>query len=176
VTAARRRSLRSLPSIDVTLVPFDQASDDLIGRWARSPEELEAWCGRSDFPLDPAVVRGWHVDPDVHPFVLLVDGAPAGYGEVWEDHKEEEAELARVIVDPAARGRGLGQRLTTLLAGEARQLGFADVWLRVLPSNGAALACYARAGFRRATADEEETFNRGQPRDYAWMRLTDSPG
>jgi [ribosomal protein S18]-alanine N-acetyltransferase len=48
---------------------------------------------------------------------------PAGYGDVWADPVEHEAELARIVVDPARRGAGLGRRLVSLLADEARRVG-----------------------------------------------------
>ena len=95
---------------------------------------------------------------------------PIAYGEVWTDSDENEAELARIIVAPEARGRGVGRRLVTLLVAEAERLGFDEIWLRVVPANAPAIASYTNAGFRRAEPDEEERFNRGQPREYVWMR------
>jgi len=54
----------------------------------------------------------WHAEPDVVPFALeLDDGEVVGYGELWEDREEDEAELARLVVDPARRGRGHGRAL-----------------------------------------------------------------
>ena len=161
--------------MDCKLVAFEDAHAEPILRWVQSREELEAWASRTDFPLDVAVFRGWHADPDVHPYALLVDGELAGYGEVWED-REDEAELARIIVAPGLRGRGIGRRLAGLLAREAVVgRGFDEVWLRVLPSNAPAIACYRSAGFARATPEEEAAFNQGQPHAYVWMRLENTP-
>ena len=56
-------------------------------------------------------------------------------------------ELARILVDPALRRRGIGRRLTALLGERARAAGFVDVWLRVVPDNEPALAAYRAAGF-----------------------------
>jgi ribosomal protein S18 acetylase RimI-like enzyme len=100
---------------------------------------------------------------------------PLAYGEIWEDPDEDEAELARLIVDPAQRGRGIGHALATALLAEARRLGGVDVCLRVVPDNEPALRAYAAAGFARATADEDEAFNPGQPAAYVWMRAPDEP-
>jgi ribosomal protein S18 acetylase RimI-like enzyme len=69
------------------------------------------------------------------------------------------------------RGRGLGRTLIAMLAAEARRMGFVDIWVRVVPSNAAALACYRAAGFERTDGTEEAMFNAGQPRVYVWMRL-----
>jgi [ribosomal protein S18]-alanine N-acetyltransferase len=49
-------------------------------------------------------------------------------------------------------------------------MGFRDVWMRVVPWNAPALACYEGAGFVRTTAEEEVRFNRGQPYEYVWLR------
>ena len=103
--------------------------------------------------------------------MLEVDGSAVGYGEVWEDPDEDEAELARLIVDPARRGRGVGRTLAAALLAEARRLGWSDVWLRVVPGNEPAIRAYAAAGFARATSDEERAFNVGQPVAYVWMRV-----
>jgi RimJ/RimL family protein N-acetyltransferase len=139
--------------------------------WARTAEEREAWAGLVELDPDPAVFERWHADPDVHPFELLADGELVGYGEVWEDRGEDEAELARIIVDPEQRGRGLGQTLVVLLVRRAHALGYETVWVRAVPGNTAAIACYAAAGFARASDEEAAAFNQGQPRSYVWMRL-----
>ena len=104
------------------------------------------------------------------PFVLLAGGDVVGYGEIWEDAEEDEAELARLVIDPKRRARGHGRSLTRALAAEAHSRGFRDVWLRVVPENAPARRAYEAAGFVRATARQEEEFNVGQPRTYVWMR------
>ncbi len=153
----------------MSLRAFAAGDAERIAGWAQSPAELEAWCARSDWPLTADVFAGWHARSDVYPHVLADDGQAVAYGEVWHDAEEDEAELARIIVDPARRNEGLGRRLIVLLTGEARQAGFEAVWLRVLPSNAAAQAAYRAAGFTRADAALEAEFNRGQKREYAWM-------
>src|SRR5678809_255129 len=61
-------------------------------------------------------------------WILVADGIPVGYGETWVDDDEREVELARIIVAPPARGRGLGRELTRLLVTEARR-SYPDVVL-----------------------------------------------
>jgi [ribosomal protein S18]-alanine N-acetyltransferase len=156
---------------DAELTAFARGHVDTVLAWVQSPAELEAWVSRTDFPLDPSVFDAWHADPDVHAFVLADEGELRAYGEIWEDREEDEAELARIIVAPRFRGRGIGRRFVTLLAAEAVRRGFGATWVRVLPTNAPAHACYRSAGFHRAGRDEEERFNRGQPRKYVWMRL-----
>ncbi len=108
---------------------------------------------------------------DVSAFVLRRAGEPGAYGELWEDCDVGEVELARIIVAPDLRGRGLGRRFARMLAERAQALRIVDVWLRVVPTNGPAIASYAAAGFQRATAAQEREFSTEQPRAYAWMRF-----
>jgi RimJ/RimL family protein N-acetyltransferase len=153
------------------LRPFDASLASIVVAWASSPREGDRWASVGE-ATEQTMAR-WHAETGVHPFVLVVDGSPRGYGEVWEDPDEDEAELGRVIVDPEVRGRGLGRLLVTLLAERARELGYDQIWVRVVPTNRAATTCYARAGFVRAPRELEAAFNVGQPRRYVWMRLHD---
>lgn len=153
-----------------TLRPHRPADSLQIAAWVESPTELQAWASIDEWPPASALFERWHADPDVHPFVLTDGGETVGYGEVWHDADEHEAELAHIIVDPAARNRGHGRRLTELLAAEAGRAGFDDVYLRVVPANAAAVACYRSAGFQPLAAEQQRLFNEGQPQSYIWMR------
>jgi ribosomal protein S18 acetylase RimI-like enzyme len=141
----------------------------LVSSWAPTREEVRAWCSRDEAPVPPEVVAGWAEQPDVQAYLLVSDGEPVGYGELWVDDEEREVELARIIVDPARRGHGLGRELARLLADAAAPL-YPDVFLRVAPGNEAALACYRAAGFTRLDPDTEAEWNQGQPTPYLWMR------
>jgi ribosomal protein S18 acetylase RimI-like enzyme len=143
--------------------------------WIGSADELEAWASSRDFPPRQGLLREWHRDPEVHPFLLFAGDRVCGYGEVWEDRDENEAELARIVVAPEERSRGVGRQLVRLLTARATAVGFHDVWMRVVPWNAAALASYAAAGFVRASPEEEARFNRGQPYEYVWLRDAKSP-
>jgi ribosomal protein S18 acetylase RimI-like enzyme len=145
----------------LTLAPFAEEHAETVLGWIGSAEEFEAWASRRDFPPCADLLREWHRDPHVHPYVLLAGDRLCGYGEVWEDPGENEAELARIVVTPSERGRGLGRCLVRLLSAQAKAMGFSDIWMRVVPWNVPALRSYYGAGFERATANEEERFNRG---------------
>jgi ribosomal protein S18 acetylase RimI-like enzyme len=125
------------------------------------------WCSRAEHPFPAEVIRGWAAQPDVAAYLLLADGEPVGYGEVWSDEEENEAELARLIVAPAARGRGVGRALTIALVAVA---GYDEVFLRVRPDNAVALATYRGAGFADVAAELQAEWNAPQPRPYAWLR------
>ena len=141
-----------------------------VARWLTSLAEVRLWAGGDPgWPVDVSVFRGWHADPDVNPYVLCEGKKPIGYGEVWIDEPEQEVELARIIVSPARRGYGVGRRLVRLLLQRAASSRLPDAFVRVVPENGVALACYRSAGFSPVSAPEREEFNRGQPVDYLWM-------
>ena len=78
--------------------------------------------------------------------LVLVDGACAGGGGLtWLD--AERAEIKRVWISPAHRGRGLSSTLMTDLEGRARAAGRTRV---VLDTNGVlvqALAVYDHLGY-----------------------------
>lgn len=174
VAGTRSAPLGTVDFLEFLLAPFDTTHAGTLLGWVQSPAELDAWASAGDSELSPALFREWHADPDVHPFLLLGEGRLCGYGEVWEDQAEGEAELARILVAPDERGRGIGRRFVGLLARRALDRGFDEIGLRVLPSNAPALACYRRAGFVRAKPEEEARFNEGQPRSYVWMRFPQS--
>ena len=104
-------------------------------------------------PADAAVAAGW--------------AASAAETRMWCGLAE--VELARIVVAPGRRGRGVGRVLATALAGRAVAHS-PTVVLRVHPSNPDALRCYAGAGFSRVPPAEADEWNQGQPVAYTWLR------
>src|SRR5215510_6337587 len=102
-----------------SLTPFTADRAGLVASWSTSADEADLWCSRAEHPFPAHVVAGWSAAPDVTAYLLMADGEPVAYGEVWSDEEENEAELARLIVAPAARGRGVGRALTTELTTHA---------------------------------------------------------
>ena len=152
------------------LLEFSDAYAREITRWATSIDEVRRWAGSDPgFPVDASVFQLWHADRDVRPYVLCAGDALLGYGEVWIDEAEHEVELGRIIVNPASRGRGVGKRFVRLLLERASLSGFPDAFVRVVPDNHVAIACYRSAGFSLVPESVRERYNRGQPVDYVWM-------
>ena len=156
-----------------TLVPFRPEHGPALTSWVRSVDEATRWASLDHLPTLEDLAR-WHGQPYATPYVLVSGDDVVGYGEVWddgeEDRGEDEAELARLVIAPGHRGRGLGRALTRALADEAWRRGVAEVWLRVVEDNRSARRAYEAAGFVRATPEEEDAFNAGQRRVYVWMR------
>ena len=149
---------------------FREADAREVASWATSGAEVRRWAGSDPgWPVDVSVFARWHAAPEVRPYVLSDGRKPVGYGEVWIDEPEQEVELARIIVSPDHRCRGLGQRLVRLLLEQASPAGLPDAFVRVVPENESALACYRSAGFSPVSKPERKDFNREQPVDYIWM-------
>lgn len=154
-----------------SLREFRESDAREVAGWPTTGEDVRRWAGRDPgWPVDASVFGRWHADPDVKPYVMREGETPVGYGEVWIDEDEQEVELARIIVSPTERGRGVGKRLVRLLLDRASLYGYPDAFVRVVPDNDAALACYRGAGFTAIPEQERDEFNRGQPVDYVWMQ------
>jgi ribosomal protein S18 acetylase RimI-like enzyme len=154
----------------LALLPFTTAHAATVAGWPASAEEVAMWCGRREFPLSARTVDAWQQDADVRALLLVLDGEPVGYGELWCEPDEDEVELARLIVAPDVRGRGLGRALTRALLAQALGTGRAEVFLRVHPANERALRCYRGAGFVPVDPALAASWNTAQPVPYAWLR------
>ena len=88
--------------------------------------------------------------PNIAFFVAYLDGEAVGCGGVaFEDGF---AELKRMYVRPASRGRGVVQALIERLAGEAAARGISRMTLETGDVQHAAIRAYERAGFTRCGA------------------------
>lgn len=150
------------------LRPFAPPDAPVVAGWAGSAAEVWQWCSRTSVSGD--VVAGWAARPGVAAYGLEDDGELVAYGELWLDDEDEGVELARLVVAPARRGRGVGRTLVARLVERARQHHPA-VFMRVHPDNAVALRSYAGAGFVPVSAAEAAAWNVGQPTQYVWLRL-----
>jgi GNAT superfamily N-acetyltransferase len=106
---------------------------------ARYPEE-----GANFFRLDPEEVsegRGAFL-------VAYLAGAPVGCGAVRQV-EPGIAEIKRMYVDPAVRGRRVGRQIVDALEVQARQLGAKRIVLETGPRQPDAIAMYEHAGFAK---------------------------
>ena len=128
-------------------------------------------------PMPAAEVLEWWEPDYVRPWLMLdAAGDPVAYGELWVDDQEDEVELARLIVAPELRGRGLGKRLTQALLSKAAETGMATTMLRTVPDNAVAIGCYLACGFAPLGPEESAAWNAGQRREWYWMRLPAAAG
>ena len=151
------------------LVEFTSPHAAEVASWAATAGEALSWCSSEHHPVPVEVVASWADEPDCAAYLLVEGSTPVAYGELWVDLDEAEVELARLIVAPQHRQRGLGAALTRALLTRARDHA-TDVFLRVRPENAAAYRLYRRLGFRRVPPELEAEWNGRQPVAYFWMQ------
>ena len=159
----RRPSRATIRAWSATLAPSHRRGASWSSAGHRAPE-AERWAGVAEWPRRrPA--RRVACRPDVHPFLLDArDGDLLGYGEVWVDAEEDEAELARLRDRPRRFEAGVMADCSSApRPTEARRLGFSRDLASRRPRERPGDRLLPRAGFIRASADEEAAFNVGQP-------------
>ncbi|MGW4469055.1 bifunctional helix-turn-helix transcriptional regulator/GNAT family N-acetyltransferase [Nonomuraea sp. NPDC004354] len=106
--------------------------------------EFEKVVARIVSEYDPARDTGW---------IAEIDGEPVG--SVFCVHKDDTtAQLRMLLVEPAARGLGLGRRLVEECLRHARESGYKRIVLWTRDSLVSARRIYQAAGF---SLDSEET-------------------
>lgn len=94
----------------------------------------------------PAIFERWVADLMPHTFFLEEEGRKVGYAfvEVFGDL----GYIRHVVVDPSARGRGVGRALMNVIAGRLRQARCKRWELNVKPDNVPAMRLYESVGMR----------------------------
>lgn len=146
------------------LRPADASDLDTVVTWVTTQDECDRWTGGTvRYPVDGQTLLqdiGWTTAEN---WCLDHHGRVTGFGQVVSK-PDLRRHIARVIVDPAYRGVGLGRVLMSGLVNVA--LGYAPrcVSLNVHPSNVPARTLYASLGFR-------EVHNRQENRDGMWVYM-----
>jgi putative acetyltransferase len=100
--------------------------------------------------------------------VVAEDGSTVGCAGLFR-LSPTEAEVRKMYLRPAARGRGLGRLLLERLIADARRLGYRSLVLETASVLGEAIALYRSAGFAPVSRD-----HLSERCDQAW-RLPLSP-
>ena len=134
---------------------------EVVTSWITSSHDCELWAGwRVRFPIDR------HALPDAIQFhdavavSVVNDGQLAAFGQLIVK-PSRRGHLARLIVSPALRGRGLGEALVHALLERARAEGCRPISLNVNRSNSAAVRLYSKLGFRDAARPADEADSPG---------------
>jgi ribosomal protein S18 acetylase RimI-like enzyme len=83
----------------------------------------------------------------------------------------DEAQLRLLIVEPAARGLGLGKRLVAACIRFARQAGYRKLVLWTQSELAAARGIYEKAGFRLVSREPHASFGKSLEGEYWELKL-----
>ena len=110
---------------------------------------------------DPARERCWIAD---------MDGMNVG-AVFCVKQSPKVAKLRLLILDPAARGHGVGKRLVDTCIRFARRAGYRKLVLWTQANLAAARGIYVAAGFRLAGTEPHRSFGRRLTGEYWELRL-----
>jgi [ribosomal protein S18]-alanine N-acetyltransferase len=122
---------------------------EVVASWIASQRECELWAGPTvPFPLERSALPDQIGMAGAINVALDDDQGIVAFGQIVP-RPPDRAHLARVIVRPGARRRGLGRVLVETLLARAEVAGLSQVTLNVYRDNVAAAALYAELGFAR---------------------------
>jgi DNA-binding MarR family transcriptional regulator/GNAT superfamily N-acetyltransferase len=128
-------------------------------------EKFEALCAQivADFlnNFDPAYERGW---------IAERDGEPVGSALLAKD-TPEVARLRLLLVEPSARGLGIGKALTDECISFARERGYRRITLWTHRVLTAARHIYERAGFRLTSSKARKSWGQDVVAEYWDLEL-----
>lgn len=129
----------------------------IVTSWIMDAADLYLFTGpRLTWPIQPSNLQDMARTPGLTAWVVFdnsdsTDSAIAGHFDLTLE--DGSARLARVIIDPAMRGRGLSHTLVDLAEEKARELGATQLSLNVIDGNLPAVTAYERASFRRMASE-----------------------
>lgn len=149
-----RRADRAFEAVTV-LRPATAADLAVVASWITSVRECERWAGqRVRFPIDLEQLPATIELSETNAFSLVDGERVVGFGQLLA-RDGGRGHLARIIVSPSARGRGLGARIVERLLDRARAASYRQLSLYVDRGNLPATTLYARFGFREATSSDD---------------------
>jgi aminoglycoside 6'-N-acetyltransferase len=143
--------------------PVIEADYPLLGTWLNAPHVREWW---GDPQEELGFIRDMVEGRDTtRPFIIELEGAPAGYIQLWfvGDHQNAEwialhpwlAELPSDAVgvdlslgDPARLSQGIGSAALAAFARQVHADGYRTIVIDPDSANARAVRAYAKAGFR----------------------------
>jgi aminoglycoside 6'-N-acetyltransferase len=130
------------------LRPVAEDDVELLVRWHANPEVLRFWDGET-FTRATMLIR--LARDDVTPYLVLADGEPVGYLQVWGG---PEGGLDMFLA-PDARGRGLGSDAGRAMARHLRnERGWTRVTVDPYVWNDVAVRAWRNAGFVEVSRHE----------------------
>ncbi len=138
---------------------------ELFAEYATLLRARHGACCLAAYEAEMAGLPGEYAAPGGTALLCHADGRLAGCG-VLRKAGPATAEMKRLYIRPAFRGRHLGRRLAVSLMQEARQLGYERVVLETLPAMTEAVSLYRSLGFA-----ETAPYSEGHPGGAVCLEL-----
>lgn len=153
---SRRCRLRST-FVPMHIVRRSELADlSQISSWISSEEEVTNWAGpRVPFPIKLDGLSSaiqWECASSIS---IVSAQSVIGFGQVVPKGQSRQ-HLARLIVDPAVRGSGLGRLLANSLIQAAQAASSGKISLNVEERNRAAISLYRSLGFVECVGPDDE--------------------
>jgi DNA-binding MarR family transcriptional regulator/predicted N-acetyltransferase YhbS len=104
-------------------------------------------------------------------WIAEMNGENVGTAMLVKDDQPGIARIRLLLVDPKARGLGLGARLVDECIKFARKAGYRSMTLWTHENLTAARAIYAKAGFTLTSAEKKKSFGKNVVAEYWDLRL-----
>ena len=149
--------------------PAEGDLDALMNFFGRVPESERTFF--KEPVLDRATVESWVSSDRGRRGIAVEDGRVAGYVAViplpgWSDHVGE----LRLVVEPEARGRGLGRDLARWALLQAVDCGLTKLFVEVVADQEGAVAMFTALGFHAEGLLHEHVRDRhGELRDLVLL-------
>jgi GNAT superfamily N-acetyltransferase len=135
---------------DVLLLRYAEGAGDIDtvrALFAEYQQGLGVSLCFQDFEAELAGLPGKYASPEGCILLAEADGRPAGVVALRSLVGDTIAEMKRLYVRPAARGRGLGRRLASAIVDEARKRRYGTLRLDTLPHLAEAIELYRAMRF-----------------------------
>ena len=170
----------------VSLRPLTPADAPCLLQWLTDPAVLEWYEGR-DRPFTPALVQEhFYGGGDLSRSVILYEGKPVGYVQVYPLAGEGRAAygcpdapfpafaMDQFIGEPGCWGRHIGRRFVALVLGYLAAEGARAVYVDPHTDNERAIHCYEACGFKKVRLLPGHELHEGSWRDCWLMEYTPS--
>lgn len=149
---------------------YEKSDFSAVSQWLQNEEQHAFWCaGKFSYPLSESefdIVLAEMAQTNVGSSIIAVsdDGIPVGFFCFSRNPENNEGMLRFVVVDPNARGQGIGSQMIQLAVQDAfAKTGVDTIALNVFIQNAPAIRCYQKAGFAPRWIEENAIQFHGQP-------------
>lgn len=143
--------------------------------WVGSFQESFFWCAKNNFHLNLKSFEQWHIDHNIHPYLLVENEEAIAYGEVSLASGSEEAELMRLLVHPEWRGKGIGGRLIRALLETIESQSVKEVMARLDPKTKLHAGFSKNRDLSECPPERETELNQWEAQAFEWWSYAFPP-